>query len=73
VRTRAFADSGRAELREADPSLVVAGVGALQDVGALLDTEWQGRYALDLTLRVADVDVERTTYIATAPTTGSLT
>lgn len=73
VRTAAHSDSRRAELRDSVPSIVVAEVGALQDVGTLLDTEWQGRYALDLTLRVADVDTERTTYIQTAPTTGSLT
>lgn len=73
IHDRAFSRSGRSALRDATPSIVVAGVGTVQDVGALVETDWQGRTALDLTLRLADIDSERTTFIETVGVTDGLT
>lgn len=72
VHDRAYRRSGRAAFRNGDPSIVVAYVGPVQDIGALVETDWQGRAALDLTLRVADIDSEMTTYIEKAPIGGGL-
>lgn len=43
------------------------------DVGEIVETEWQGRAAFSIRLRVGgvEVDPERTTFIESAPITGS--
>lgn len=65
VHDRAYRESGRDALRTQDPPIALAEVGTVQDLGALIDTDWQGRAALEFVIRVADVDPERTTFIET--------
>jgi hypothetical protein len=74
VHDRAYRESGKEALRVDDPPIALASCGAVQDLGALVDTDWQGRAVLDLAFRVADVDpTDRVTYIERAGLASRLT
>jgi hypothetical protein len=64
--------STRDALRAAG-GIAVADVGALQDVGALLQTDWEGRAVMSIQIRVADMLTERTGYVATVETLNQIT
>lgn len=57
-------ESVRDALRAAS-GIVIAKVGAVRNIGALLDTDWEGRALIEIVIRVADVVTERVGYIAT--------
>lgn len=46
-------------------SITVAEVGDVQDVSAVIETDWQDRAALTILIWTADVSTERSTYIET--------
>lgn len=58
-----------------DAGIVVVDTTPVLDVGELVETEWQGRAAFTVRIRVGDVEVdpERTTFIETATITGAAT
>jgi len=46
-----------------DDSIAIVERSSVQDLSLLLDTEFEGRASLSLVFRVADTDIEKTTYI----------
>ncbi len=71
IHDRANMRSGRDGLRESS-GIVVAEVGPIQDVGALLDTDWEGRAVMTVRIRVGDMVEDRIGYVATVETVNEL-